>query len=90
MNGIVIESVRTLASVCADKMQSEKDRLSAAETLASLPDIFTSEVLLVKREVNSVRDSLVSIQRDSMTTAKGKVKAANLCIRIEALISKAQ
>lgn len=85
-NGYIIESVRTLAGICADEMQTEKDRLSAAETLANIPGIFSEEIMLVKKEVNSVRNFLMDIQQDTMTTARGKVKAAQILIRVETLI----
>lgn len=90
VNGNIIQAVRTLASVCTDNLNTEKDRLDSAQALAEIPAIFSGEISLLKREVEKVRDSLVLIQSDPMTTSKGKVRAARLSVQIETLILNAE
>ena len=89
VNGMIISAVQTLVSVATDEMSSEKDRLDSVQSLANIPGVFDTEISLVKSEVNSVRDILNRIQHDSMTTARGKIRAANLAIQIETLILRA-
>lgn len=85
-NGVIVESVRTLAEICTEEMNTESERLSAAETIANIPGVFNSEIFLLENEVKKVRDSLSKIQRDPMTTTRGKIRAAQISIKIETLI----
>lgn len=86
VNGNIILAVRTLTAVAADEMSSEKDRLDSVQTLADIPGVFNTEISLVDRELNLVRKILSDIQSDPMTTSRGKIRAANLAIKIEAKI----
>lgn len=86
VNGNIVESVRTLAGVCTEEMNTESERLSAAETIANIPGVFNGEIFLLENEVKKVREFLVNFQRDPMTSARGKIKAAQILIRIETMI----
>lgn len=85
-NGSIVESVRTLAGICTEEMNTESERLSAAETIANIPGVFNSEIFLLENEVKKVRDTLGKIQKDPMTTTRGKIRAAQISIKIETLI----
>lgn len=89
VNGMIISAVRTLVAVAKDEMSSEKDRLDSVQSLVEIPGVFNTEISLLKTEVNSVRDILTQIQHDSMTTNRGKIRAANLAIKMETLILRA-
>lgn len=86
VNGNIIESVRTLVSVACEEMCGESERLEAAESICNIPAAFKGEIFLLKNEVEKVRDILGKIQRDTMTTTKGKIKAAQISVRLETLI----
>lgn len=86
VNGNIIEAVRTLAAVAADTMSAESEKLDAAQAVVEVPDLFNVEIGLVEKELNIVRNILHEIQYDPMTTARGKIRAANLVIKFETRI----
>lgn len=86
VNGNIIQAVRVLACVAQDQMAGESERLDAVKSLVEIPEVFSTEISLVNRELESVRKSLEEISTDTMTTTKGKVRAANLTIKLETLI----
>lgn len=89
VNGNVIQAVRCLVSVAQDPMATETEKLDAIKTLVEVPDLFSTEIGLLKSEVEKARESLRLIANDSMTTTRGKIRASNLCIKMETLILRA-
>ena len=86
VNGNIVESVRCLTAICTEEMNTESERLSAAETIANIPGVFSSEIFLLESEVKKVRETVLKIQCDPMTSTRGKIKAAQISIKIETLI----
>lgn len=87
-NTNVFTAVRTLLSVARSEMSTEKDRLDSVQILVETPDTFNSEISTFARDIEALRKVLTDIQNDTMTTDKGRIRAARLAIQLETLIHK--
>ena len=87
-NNGVLTAIRTLLSVARSEMSTEKDRLDSVQTLVDTPDIFNSELSTFARDIETLRTVLSDIQKDPMTSDKGRVRAARLSIQLETLIAR--
>ena len=82
-NNGVLTAIRTLLSVARSEMSTEKDRLDSVQTLVDTHDIFNSELYTF-----ALRTVLSNIQKDPMTSDRGRVRAARLSIQLETLIAR--
>lgn len=74
--------IREMTGIIFDDMSSEKDILSAAETLLEIPP---AEIAAFNGEYAKVENALRDFVAEPMNTSRGKIRASRLLIKFAAL-----